>query len=378
MTEESANETKSSFAGLFFVQIQAQWRHRLTLLAILSILILTYFFNKKEDFMAKFCSQCGRPLQEGEICTCRQQGVNLNQGTDTDTEKQAYEQPAVTQEQTQTQEIPNQTQQFQTQQFQNQQFQNQQFQNQQFQNQQFQNQQFNGNPYQNNMGNMPYGANMQNQYSEFGNKIKQSGNNIFKDIIDLFKNPIGTTARIANEDNIVAPLTMVIFNIAVVFIFSVLCMIIVRVNVGEYNSWLSIPYVRIVIGLTLLSAMFDFGLAGIMLLSQKVFFREQTSFAKTLTVVGTKVMLDSVFLVVGILLAFVSAPFGSVVYCVGMIFTALMMIMSYQKVCTLSDVKKFYSYLVTVVIMAIVMGIIYLLIAFSIADSLRSIWGYLF
>lgn len=27
----------------------------------------------KEEVMGNFCSQCGKPLQEGEVCTCQQQ-----------------------------------------------------------------------------------------------------------------------------------------------------------------------------------------------------------------------------------------------------------------------------------------------------------------
>ncbi len=43
--------------------------------------------------MAKFCSNCGRPLQEGEVCTCQTQSGQPNQGQPYGQQGQPYGQP---------------------------------------------------------------------------------------------------------------------------------------------------------------------------------------------------------------------------------------------------------------------------------------------
>lgn len=276
--------------------------------------------------MANFCNQCGRQLQDGEVCNCQQQNVNQNQTMGG---------------------MPNQAQQ----------------------------------PYQqfqNNMGNMPYqGYPQQNPYGMMGNQVVSTSKNIFQEIANIFKDPIGTTKRLADEDKMTMPLTMVIINIVAVFLLSIIYMIVARVKLADYASWVSIPYVKIVLIMTIVSAIYDFALAGLTLLSTKVFFKEDISFAKALTLVGTKVIIDTLVLIVAAILAILSTALGGIVLSAGMIFTTLMFVMSYQKLSSLSDTKKFYSLFVTFVMQAVVMGIVYAVLYESFVTYIQSILYYM-
>jgi hypothetical protein len=296
--------------------------------------------------MAKFCEQCGRPLQEGEICTCQQQNVNQAQ--------------------------PNQEQVYQAQPNQEQAYQGQPNQEQVYQAQPNQ-----GQPYpqfQNNMGN----ASFQGKTSGMiGNEIIDLLKNEGKEIGNLFKDPIGTTEKIAEKNDMTMPLTMVLTNIVVIFLISVISMIVVRVKLGDYADWVEIPYVKIVLVATILSAIFDFALAGVSVLSDKVFFKDDMSFAKALSLVGTKVLIDTVVILAAIILAVLSTAVGFGVLGIGMFFTTLMFITSYQQVCKLSETKKFYSLFVTLVLQAAAMGIVYAVVAASVVSKLQSILYYL-
>lgn len=211
---------------------------------------------------------------------------------------------------------------------------------------------------------------------QMANQVINSSKNIFREIGNLFKDPIGTTVRIADENKMTMPLIMVITNIVVIFLLAVICMLTVRIRLGEYSSWLSIPYVKIVLVMTILSAIFDFALAGALMLSVKVFFKEETSFAKMLALVGTKVLLDSIFIIAGVILAMISAPLGTVVIGAGMVFTSLIFIMSFQKLSALSDTKKFYALFAAVIMQVVVMAIVYAVIARSVLGGLSSALSY--
>jgi hypothetical protein len=307
--------------------------------------------------MANFCSQCGRPLQEGEICTCQQQNVNQAQPN----QEQAY------------QAQPNQAQAYQAQPNQGQAYQAQPNQEQAYQGQPNQ-----GQPYpqfQNNMGNVPFQGKTNGIN---GNQIADMAKSIGKEIGNIFKDPIGTTEKIAEKNDMTLPLTMVILNIAVIFLISVISMIVVRVKLGDYASWFSIPYVKIVLVVTILSAIFDFALAGLTLLSTKVFFKDDMSFAKALSLVATKVLIDTVVILAALILTVLSPAVGVSVLGLGMFFTSLMFITSYQQVCKLPTTKKFYSLFVTLIMQAAAMGIVYTVVAASVASSLQTAISYLF
>ena len=269
--------------------------------------------------MASFCSQCGRPLQEGEVCNCQQQNT-INPVPD---------------------QMPNQM----------------------------------PNQMSNQMPNtMPvYGT----PNGQAMNQVLNEGKNIFQNILGLFKDPAGTIKRIADENKMMTPLIMVITNIVVTFLLSIMCMIVVRVKLGDYADYISIPYVRIVLVLTLLSAIFDFALAGLMLLSSKVFFKDDFSFAKALTVTGAKVILSSIFAVCAVIFTIIAPTLGMIINLVGMLFTSLVFILGYMKISVLSDTKKFYSLFVTIIMQIVAMALVYLVLVASIIQKLGQALSYL-
>jgi hypothetical protein len=241
-----------------------------------------------------------------------------------------------------------------------------------------QGQAYQGQPYpqfQNNMGNVPFQGKTNGIN---GNQIADLAKNIGKEIVNLFKDPIGTTEKIAEKNDMTMPLTMVITNIVFIFLISIISMIVVRVKLGDWAEWVSIPYVKIVLVVTILSAIFDFALAGVTVLSAKVFFKDDMSFAKALSLAGTKVLIDTVVILAALILTVLSVAVGVAVLSLGMFFTTLMFITSYQQVCKLSMTKKFYSLFVALIMQAAAMGIVYAVVAGSVASSLQTALGYLF
>lgn len=286
--------------------------------------------------MAKFCSQCGRPLEDGEICNCTQENNAGGDGMETNnTQTNSTETNSTETKNTQENRAQSDT----------------------------------------------AAAAKEAAKNAADNGVKYA-KNVFAKIGPMFKNPIGEIKRMAAADKLEEPMTLVVLNIVIVFIVSIILMLSLHIRLGkilgDYAMWISIPYVKIVFSLTLIVAAIDFISAGLLLLSAKVFFREETSFAKILSVIGGSLLIQTVALVLGAVVMIVSSWLGSIVIYAGVILSALVQIMSYYEVSTLSMSKKLYSYVVYIVLNAICQSIIIFALLASLLSGLKDALGYLF
>ena len=126
---------------------------------------------------------------------------------------------------------------------------------------------------------------------------------------------------------------------------------------------------KVVLFSTIGAAAYDFGFAGLLYLSTRCFFKEDTSYGKMLAIVGGKVLLDSVFIVAGVVIMILSSQLGMFVISFGMIFTTIISIMAYNKVSTLSDTKKVYGYFIAYAILVLIIMLVVYILAGSMASA---------
>lgn len=261
--------------------------------------------------MAKFCNQCGKPLQEGEVCSCQNPEVAQNSEP---VNAAATENAATTVNYTAEQ--------------------------------------------------------VTRQMQETAQAVAVQGANVFKKMIDIFKSPISTVKQIADAQDKAAAFSMVITNVLVLSIITLIAC--VSAN-SKLDGWFEIPVAKMVLTVLLTSAGVDFALAACLWLTTKFFFKEEVSFIKMLSVTGAKLLIDSVFIVVGSILAIVSAEIGMMIFVLGSLFTMVLFIQSYAEVSSLSKDKKFYAMTVALAIFAVVVVVFVSLCLKDAMDNLKSI-----
>lgn len=344
--------------------------------------------------MAKFCNQCGKPLQDGEICTCTQQKasapVNMQPVNKTPVNPATQAQNSAAAQSFQTNPSAN-AQAFQTNQAANQQtFQ----QNQQAYQPNQQTFQPNQQAYQPNQ--QAYQANQsanqqafqpnQNanasqyiqQSSQVVNQVKDQTMNIFSKIIPFFKHPIAETKALVAMDNLSAGLPLIIFHIVVVFLLSILEALMIHVKLGDLSDYVNIPYVKAVILITLIVAIADFALAGILLLTTKSILKADTSFAKILSLVGAKSLIGSCVLVAGMIFFQLSAVLGMFILLLGFILSTLILIIGYCNTVSMSEDTKVYSLFVSNIVILIIDTLCFYIMYKSVMDQFSDYLSYFF
>ncbi len=349
--------------------------------------------------MAKFCKYCGTKLEEGQACTCEdavreaaekaaqvspeftaqaqpaeaevqaqpaaeqaaQEAAAQQPVQETPVQQAAEAQPA--QENAAQQQSQETAQQAYQQQNPQQTYQQEQYQQgaqqayQQAQYQQGTQQNYQQNPYQQN----PQFSQAQQQAAPFVEELKY----VFHSIPAFFKDPAGTSKAMVYRNKKETGWAMFTINIAVVFV--ILLIIGASINseirnaFGAYSSYYSdiINPGKLAFTGLLLAAIYDLILAGCVTLCDKVIFKGTLDFKGSMNLVGSKVVVDSVFYVVGGILWIVSPVLTVIVIGIGVSFTTLMQVMSYKEVCVLDSSKAFYSYFLILIIDAIAVGIVY-------------------
>lgn len=268
--------------------------------------------------MAKFCNQCGKPLQEGEVCSCQNPEAVQKAEQQVPVKDVASESAATTVNYTAEQ--------------------------------------------------------VTKQMQGTAQAVAVQGANVFKKMIDIFKSPISTVKQIADAQDKAAAFSMVITNVLVLSIVTLIAC--VSAN-SKLDGWFEIPVAKMVLTVLLTSVGVDFALAACLWLTTKFFFKEEISFIKMLSVTGAKLLIDSVFIVVGSILTIVSAEMGMLIFGLGSLFTMVLFIQSYAEVSTLSKDKKFYAMTVALAIFAVI-AVVFISVCLNDAmDNLKSIMNIL-
>lgn len=360
--------------------------------------------------MARFCTQCGRRLEEGEVCNCTSQGAGQqsyqNQG-----DGQYYQQPSDQMNQGQQMQGAYDSQTGSDQQSQYghqdqgqyyQQGQNpyghqdqgqyyQQGQNPYGQQNQGQYYQQGQNPYgQQNQGQYynqqgypggPYGGQGRSREAEWLNEKKNAfvavTKNMFSEILPILKRPVGRVREIADSNSPAVGLEFMVTKLVMTILVGLLLILKMKSGMGEYASYVKIPYIQ----LLLIAVIFTIGMDLITALLLKVFagvFGGSASVPAMISVVGARAMYDSVFILVFGLLFLLSAPAGLFVAAIAAVLTPYIEYGAYQACGRISEDRVAYAYFVTKICMAVITSILAFLLAWGVVQSFVSYAGSLF
>lgn len=257
--------------------------------------------------MAKFCNQCGRQLNDGEVCNCQSVGSNPT-----------YQQSAP-QQQTQ----PNFQQNFQ----------------------------------------QNYQSASQN---DFGNKIK----NMFMNILPMLKNPVGVLKELGDSGDAITGVMMIGLNLIITLFLLIFSCIAIRIKVGDYARFINIPYAQIILGGFFSTAVNYFASAGILFGFTKAFSKgTNVKFSQILSPIGGKALYDIAIVIVAALFMLFSPMFGLFLIAAGFAFTCSLFIVSYCESVGISANGKMYAIGITAVCMIIVSIILSVILGDSLLNS---------
>lgn len=264
--------------------------------------------------MAKFCIHCGKPLEEGEVCSCQQT-----------TAENATPPPEATENQTPAQEVKVETPISPTPQ-----------------------QTTNTTDTTNNTANNT--SNVANS-NEFVEKLKL----IFTKFTDYFKSPTGTVKEFVAKNDSLYGILMICTNLIVVFL-----LMLILIN-SATNTLNSIPFIgmfgrllgnsafSIALMITVIFAAYYFAFAGMLVLTTKSMFKGSMKFSQAVSIVGVNAFINAVVLIVAMILMLIIPTLGAIVLYLGIIYSTLMKYVSYIEMADISSDKKAYALLISLV-----------------------------
>lgn len=246
--------------------------------------------------MGKFCSQCGRPLEEGEVCNCQQQAQPQSE-QQSQTEQQQMGPQSQTGQQSNAQQL-----------------------------------------------------------NQAVGKAAEATKALAGKIVPILKNPVEELKGIAATGDSKLGIQMVLCNIIASFLLLIIGMIALRLKLGDMAEYMEIPYMKIVLVGTIVLAAYYFAMAGILFGFTKAFAKgTEVNFAQSITAVGGKALYDIAVFVLGALCLVINGVFGFYVIMAGLAFTYLLMVVTYSESVALKGSFKVYVLAITYICMMVLL-----------------------
>lgn len=244
--------------------------------------------------MAKFCIHCGKPLEEGEVCSCQQDTV----------ENETPQQTADTENST-------------------------------------------SSPINDTTDN----ASNATKSNEFMEKLKL----IFTKFTDYFKSPTNTVKDFAAKNDSIYGILMICINLIVVFL---LMLILINSATNVLNSipfisffggLLSDSAFSIALMITVLFAAYYFAMAGMLTLTTKTMFKGNITFRESVSIVGVNAFINAFVLIGSVIIMQISPTLGAIVLYLGFLYSSLIEYVSYIEMADIPSDKKVYALLISLV-----------------------------
>lgn len=334
--------------------------------------------------MAKFCTQCGRRLEEGEVCNCTQEEQSAEQKQSTTQNQSTAAHGAAGWQQSGDQHQSSAYTNYQGGQQSQSAGPRQQSQGtnyQQYGQQQYNqgvggNQQYNqgmnsGQQYRQGMNNGQQsqwaGMNSQ-QMKQMGAQAMAGAQNMFREVLPILKRPVTETRRIAAGNSPLVGLELIGLKALVILIIVLIAAS--RIS-GAANGLIQMPYFKLVILVLLLTLGVD-ALEAVLLNVFAGMFKGSANINAMFCVVGSRALYDGIIAIV----AGILAPFfltGSVFVLVfGSLILPYVQYGAYRAVAQGDDDRRVYAFFLVKVISSLVLYIILYMMA---ADMLTSMLG---
>lgn len=282
--------------------------------------------------MAKFCTKCGRKLEEGEVCTCQQENNNYSEP-----QKVAANEvePQTTEPQPERWDGGQQT----------------------------------ANQTQNETVSQTSEKTKEAEWiSQKSTIVVNETKNVFAKIIPLLKHPVTETKKIADGKSSIPGIEFIAIKAAVVLIFTIIMLAKMDSALGGF---VEIPTVTIIIMAILLTLGADC-LEALMLKVFSGVLNGVTEQSAMFSVVGTRALYETLIYIVAGIVCFISANFGIIIIALTSILLPIVEFGSYRVLVQTSEDRKVYAYFIAKVIMAVIS---YIVIYLCEKEVLSSILG---
>lgn len=272
--------------------------------------------------MAKFCIHCGKPLEDGEVCSCQQNNA-----------ESTTPQPEATENQTPVEEVsveapvnPTPQQTVSTENAEN-------------------------NTANTTVGNATKNTTNSTSSNEFVEKLKL----VFTKFTDYFKSPTGTVKEFAAKNDSLYGILMICTNLIVLFL---LMLILINAGsstlsniplIGILGGFLSNSAFSIALMFTAIFAAYYFAMAGMLVLTTKSMFKGTMTFRQSVSIVGVNAFINAVVLIVAVILMLISPTLGVIALYLGFLYSSLMEYVSYIEMADISSDKKAYALLISLI-----------------------------
>lgn len=280
--------------------------------------------------MAKFCTKCGRKLEEGEVCTCQQENNNYSEP-----QKVAANEvePQTTEPQPERWDGGQQT----------------------------------ANQTQNETVSQTSEKTKEAEWiSQKSTIVVNETKNVFAKIIPLLKHPVTETKKIADGKSSIPGIEFIAIKAAVVLIFTIIMLAKMDSALGGF---VEIPTVTIIIMAILLTLGADC-LEALMLKVFSGVLNGVTEQSAMFSVVGTRALYETLIYIVAGIICFISANFGIIIIALTSILLPIVEFGSYRVLVQTSEDRKVYAYFIAKVIMAVISYIVIYLCGKEVLSSI--------
>lgn len=280
--------------------------------------------------MAKFCTKCGRKLEEGEVCTCQQENNNYSEP-----QKVAANEvePQTTEPQPERWDGGQQT----------------------------------ANQTQNETVSQTSEKTKEAEWiSQKSTIVVNETKNVFAKIIPLLKHPVTETKKIADGKSSIPGIEFIAIKAAVVLIFTIIMLAKMDSALGGF---VEIPTVTIIIMAILLTIGADC-LEALMLKVFSGVLNGVTEQSAMFSVVGTRALYETLIYIVAGIVCFISANFGIIIIALTSILLPIVEFGSYRVLVQTSEDRKVYAYFIAKVIMAVISYIVIYLCGKEVLSSI--------
>lgn len=280
--------------------------------------------------MAKFCTKCGRKLEEGEVCTCQQENNNYSEP-----QKVAANEvePQTTEPQPERWDGGQQT----------------------------------ANQTQNETVSQTSEKTKEAEWiSQKSTIVVNETKNVFAKIIPLLKHPVTETKKIADGKSSIPGIEFIAIKAAVVLIFTIIMLAKMDSALGGF---VEIPTVTIIIMAILLTLGADC-LEALMLKVFSGVLNGVTEQSAMFSVVGTRALYETLIYIVAEIVCFISANFGIIIIALTSILLPIVEFGSYRVLVQTSEDRKVYAYFIAKVIMAVISYIVIYLCGKEVLSSI--------
>ena len=359
--------------------------------------------------MSKYCTQCGRKLEDGEVCTCTSQNAdaasNVNvsstqtagpqQTADTPQNEQQYNQQ-YSQQYQQAQQSGQQYQQTQqsSQQYQQTQQSSQQYQQAQQSGQQYQQAQQSSQQYQQTQqSSQQYNQQYQQDGQPGGytkeaewinrqkNAIVSGTKSMFSEIGPILKAPVSRVRQISSSGSANVGIQLIAAKTVVFLIVVIIALLMLSNQVHSMSYGLieaNMPYFQLILVTLILTLGIDF-LEALILKVITGAFNGITNTNTMINVIGARAIYDTFLLLIFVILGMLSWQIAFVVLALLLPISVYIQFASYQGCVRMAEDKKPYAYFVAKLCMSIISFlIVYIIVNTSLESMMNSMLNSIF